>query len=113
MSVNAINPQRQMAPLYIMEPLPSGRRRCTWKKLDYCDYTMIALTIIGVVASFVNLKGNEAMGSAIAVSIIGGVVILSKKLCEFMMPFSCRDYCVSQYFPERYGIPNYSIQENL
>lgn len=116
MSINPTNP-RQIAPLYITEPLPNGRRRCTWKKLDCCDYATLAVAALW--ASYVYFtpgvasKPEHAFADAVFVGCLTASITLIKKICEYTMPFSCRDYCMMQHFPERYGVPNYNIQENL
>lgn len=87
--------------------LPNGQQRCTCKKLDVFDYVSLgAATVIAIASPFSEYPDSVLAGSALII-----YVFAMKKLCEFTMPFSCRDSICSHYFPERYGIRNYTLHE--
>ena len=109
-------PLNQPQEIYINQPLPNGQRRCTWKKFDACDYiTMGAALGFAITCAYIpddTKDGENAYVNSVIFSLFCAAVVVGKKAGEFCEPFSCRDKCMSQLYPERYGIPNYTLQEN-
>jgi hypothetical protein len=108
-----MQPVNHPQEVYINQPIPNGQRRCTWKPFDACDYITMGTALGFAITCIYSPQDSEDVNDfSLMFSIFSVCILAGKKLGEFCDPFSCRDRCMAQLFPERYGIPNYTLQEN-
>jgi len=113
-----MQPVNQPQEIYINQPMPNGQRRCTWKPFDACDYITMGTALgLAITCAYIpqypeDSKKNEPYEFSLMLTILALTILSGKKLGEFCDAFSCRDRCMAELFPERYGIPNYTLQEN-